>query len=163
MRHQIGSHERDALGIAHQHSSAAHFVLSFSYFVCPSPSVISSNSASSFGNSVAFRLSLEPKEPSGATEIDNAMGFTTIAGHHTSKFLGDLGREETILRELEITPSRNDVCPLDRNASGYRGHESRTVQIWPELPAVARSPFHLLTHIQSARRFRHPPLGSCAK
>ena len=37
-----------------------------------SPSLISSNSASSFGSSAAFRLSLEPKEPSGATELDNA-------------------------------------------------------------------------------------------
>ncbi len=37
-------------------SSAAHFVLSFSFFV----------------SSAAFRLSLEPKEPSGATELDNA-------------------------------------------------------------------------------------------
>jgi hypothetical protein len=30
--------------------------------------MISSNSSSSFGSSAAFRLSLEPKEPSGATE-----------------------------------------------------------------------------------------------
>jgi hypothetical protein len=40
-------------------SSAAHFVLSFSFFVSSSPSVISSNSASIFGSSAAFRLSLE--------------------------------------------------------------------------------------------------------
>jgi hypothetical protein len=40
-------------------SSAAHLDLSFSFFVSSSPSVISSNSASSFGSSAAFRLSLE--------------------------------------------------------------------------------------------------------
>ena len=40
-------------------SSAAHLVLSFSFFVSSSPSVISSNSASSFGNAAAFKLSLE--------------------------------------------------------------------------------------------------------
>ena len=40
-------------------SSAAHFVLSFSFLVSSSPAVISSNSASSLGSPAAFRLSLE--------------------------------------------------------------------------------------------------------
>ena len=49
-------------------SSAAHLLFSFSFFVSSSPSVISSNSASSFGSSVAFRLSLEPKNIRGVLQ-----------------------------------------------------------------------------------------------
>lgn len=55
MRHQIGGYRAMRFGSPTNASSVAHFVLSFSFFVSSSPSVTSSNSASSFGSSRAFR------------------------------------------------------------------------------------------------------------
>ena len=55
--HHIGeSHQRRG-GAATNDFNTIHLFLSFSSFVSSSPSVISSNSASSFGSSAAFRLS----------------------------------------------------------------------------------------------------------
>ena len=49
-------------------SLAASHAARLSFLVSSSPSVIPSNSSSSFASSPAIRPSLEPKEPSGATE-----------------------------------------------------------------------------------------------
>ncbi len=58
MLHQIGGDQRDALRSPTSASSAAHLVLSFSLCVSSSPSVISSNSSSSFGSSLCVQTEL---------------------------------------------------------------------------------------------------------